>query len=238
MTDLKTVYLDTGVLRPLWKLHLGHWPRDDNRHRIHSEHLRRILRNEDKRFNVAAVASVFTIIEMAQFDQSKNYASIRLAAGDDAAEILLEWGRPTWRWSGLEELLHPVLDGTVDNLEKWSGGEDHGLVSIYHGPWPNPGQAAEIPLLLGFALRLCLSTPVDPDDCYHVAYTMRYCDAILTTDQGLLDSLSRTLNDEGIMDSIRADYRETFKVDLPTAGFRVFRYPNQLCEFEHWSLLS
>ena len=234
MTDAKIIYLDTRVLRALWKLHLKDWKEADNR-RKKAKQLRDILARGRARNELRAMTSPIAVMEMIQFDQSKHYARMRLKKGDDPKDVLDDWHDLPNRWDSGDDLLERVLGNGSRDLNTWSKSTDFDLVDVWHGPWGNKGSPAEVPELLAFALRLSLTTPVDEDDCFHVAYMLRYADGILTSDGGLLKALRLTSQVRPIWKRINNIYLEVFGQAMPESPFRYFTYPGDLKQLTAWS---
>ena len=235
MTDARILYLDTGVLRVLWKLHLKDWIKDDDERLVRAKLLREILAVAKQKNQVRAITSPIAVMEMVQFDQSKHYAKSRMGGGDDPMDVLNDWYRLSDRWQKSGPLLGEVLQSARNDLEVWSGSEDFGLVEILHGPWANAGLLNEIPQLLALSLRLALTTPIDSDDCFHVAYLLRYADAIITSDKGLKGSLELALEKGPVRTQLDAEYQTIFGTELPDRSPDAFLYPEDLKRLGKWA---
>ncbi len=227
VTGPKTLYLDTGPVRHLWKLHSNDWKNLSNPSRIAAESLRGSLIDLKKDGKLEAVTSVFAVMEMQEFARTHRYVRNRFDEGDDVLDYFDNRQKKRELWKAYPGGPSALFQQVQKDFQDWLSGDGSEVLSqIYDfdSTLFSSRMDLETSSTMKFAAYLSFLTATSASDSVHLAYALATSNGILTSDGELASIVNSQVSDSWstVADVYEICFRQ--KLGISKKSFKAFRY--------------
>jgi hypothetical protein len=233
----RILYIDTPVLRKLWKLYRGELGDSVGLGKAQIEELRDYIHAQRENQTLVMMSSSFAIMEMMNLARRWHYTRTRFDAGHDLLEIVDDWSNEDKRWKFLPGSSEKLIAQVREDLNHWMTDEADALIDIldFSGVSIPRYEAVTNRELVRFAAFLNLRTRIESQDCLHLSYAFAHAEGIISTDLQLVNFL-RSISQPN-WKLIGQGYEEVFGSKLPfnRGEFAAFHLPTHpLRQIEFW----